>query len=197
MWRRAQRDHKETNDIPVPRRPTCLALGLAELCRRAQAVNPETSHGPAVDLTLIVDPDGPDTLCTPDHEPLLARRYRHLTCDPRMYALIVDHLGVPLDLGREHRYANRAQRRALARRDGGCTFPGCDAPTTRCDAHHIIDWDHGGPTDLPNLALLCRHHHDITHRHGWTMRATHHQRFEWTTPTGRVIHSQRHQGRQL
>jgi Domain of unknown function (DUF222)/HNH endonuclease len=197
VWRRAQRDQKETGDVAVPRRATCLALALAELCRRAHAVDPDTSHGPAVDLTLIVDLDDPDTLRTGDNEPLLARRYRHLTCDPRMYALIVDQLGVPLDLGREHRYANRAQRRALTARDGGCTFPGCDAPATWCDAHHIIEWDHGGTTDLPNLALLCRYHHGITHRHGWTMHTTHDQHFTWTTPTGRTIHSQRHQGRQL
>ncbi len=195
VWRRAQRDQNKTNDVAVPRRPTCLALGLAELCRKGQAVDPDTSHGPGVDLTLIVDLDDPDTLRTSDGEALLARRYRHLTCDPRLYALIVDQFGVPLDLGREHRYANRAQRRALAARDGGCVFPGCDAPATWCDAHHVIDWDHGGPTDLPNLASLCRYHHGITHRRGWTMTATSDQHFQWTTPTGRAIHSQRHRGR--
>jgi hypothetical protein len=197
VWRRARRDQDESNAVTVPRRPTCLALGLVELCRRAQAIDPENSRAPGVDLTLLIKTDDPDTLHTPDGEPLLARRYRHLTCDPRMYALIVDQLGVPLDLGREQRYANRAQRRALAARDGGCVFPGCDAPATWCDAHHVIDWDHHGPTDLPNLASLCRHHHGITHRQGWTMRATDDQRFEWTTPSGRVIHSQRDRGRQL
>jgi len=114
---------------------------------------------------------------------------------PAIHALVVDTLGVPLDLGREQRYANRAQRRALARRDGGCVFPGCDAPVGWCDAHHIVDWDDGGPTDLPNLAYLCRYHHGITHRQGWTMVATDDQRFTWTTPSGRTLHSQRHRGR--
>ena len=80
--------------------------------------------------------------------------------------------GVPLDLGRTERFANRAQRRALARRDGGCVFPGCGVPATlvrRPPRHH---WEHGGPTDMSNLVLLCRYHHGVTHRHGWSMVAT-------------------------
>jgi hypothetical protein len=191
--------HAERTDLPgdltPQRRPTLLALGLAELCRRAEGVDLESSRGPGVDVTLVITADRPDELHTVDGETLVAGRYRHLTCDPAIHALVVDALGVPLDLGREQRYANRAQRRALAHRDGGCVFPGCDAPVGWCDAHHVIEWEAGGPTDLPNLALLCRYHHGITHRHGWTMAATHDQQFTWTTPLGRSLHSQRHRGR--
>ena len=61
-----------------------------------------------------------------------------------------------------------------------------------CDAHHVMGWEHGGPTDLDNLALLCRRHHGITHRRGWTMTALTNQTFTWMTPTGRTLHSQRH-----
>ncbi len=68
-----------------------------------------------------------------------------------------------LDLGRSARYANRAQRRALAVRDGGCAFPGCDRPHRACDAHHLVWWEHGGRTDLDNLVLLCRFHHVLVH----------------------------------
>jgi hypothetical protein len=68
-----------------------------------------------------------------------------------------------LDLGRGARFANRAQRRALAVRDGGCAFPGCDRNHRFCDAHHIVWWEHLGPTDLDNLVLLCRFHHVLTH----------------------------------
>ena len=57
------------------------------------------------------------------------------------------------------------------RRDGGCIFPGCDCPASWCDAHHVIWWENHGPTDIWNLALLCRYHHGVTHRNGWTMTA--------------------------
>jgi hypothetical protein len=48
-----------------------------------------------------------------------------------------------------------------------CIFPGCDRPATWCQAHHLTPWEEGGPTDLNNLALLCDHHHDAVHHHGW------------------------------
>jgi hypothetical protein len=118
-----------------------------------------------------------------------------LLCDPAIHALIVDSLGVALDLGRTTRYANREQRRALAQRDGGCVFPGCDAPVGWCDAHHVIHWNHGGHTDLDNLALLCRYHHGVSHRAGWTMTTQPDQTFTWRTPLGQTLHSQRHRGR--
>jgi hypothetical protein len=68
-----------------------------------------------------------------------------------------------LDLGRASRFANRAQRRALAARDGGCAFPGCTRDHQYCDAHHITWWEQGGATDLDNLVLLCRFHHVLVH----------------------------------
>jgi hypothetical protein len=72
-----------------------------------------------------------------------------------------------LDLGRATRVVSAAQRRALAVRDGGCSFPGCDRPLAWCDAHHLRHWVHGGPTDLANLVLLCRAHHRDVHEGGW------------------------------
>ena len=98
-------------------------------------------------------------------------------------------------MGREIRLANREQRRALAKRDGGCIFPGCDCPVGWTDAHHVIWWEHDGPTDIWNLALLCRYHHGVTHRRGWTMTAAGDDWFTWTTPSGDTLHSQRHRGR--
>ena len=57
----------------------------------------------------------------------------------------------------------------------GCIHPGCVVPAHRCIAHHIRAWNHGGPTDLPNLVLVCRYHH----------RRIHHGHLHITqTPTG-------------
>jgi Domain of unknown function (DUF222)/HNH endonuclease len=69
----------------------------------------------------------------------------------------------PLEVGRATRVVSAAQRAALAVRDGGCGFPGCDRPPAWCDAHHLRHWLHGGPTDLGNLVLLCRTHHRAVH----------------------------------
>lgn len=67
------------------------------------------------------------------------------------------------------RTATAAQRRALRERDHGCVFPGCDAPVDWCDAHHVIFAEHGGPTTLANLVLLCRHHHHRVHEGGFRL----------------------------
>jgi hypothetical protein len=67
----------------------------------------------------------------------------------------------PLEVGRTTRVVQPAQRTALAVRDGGCVFPNCDRPLSWCEAHHLWHWLDGGPTDLDNLALLCRTHHLI------------------------------------
>jgi hypothetical protein len=75
----------------------------------------------------------------------------------------------PLDLGRTTRVVSPAQRTALAVRDGGCVFPGCDRPLAWCEAHHLVHWLDGGPTDLDNLVLLCRAHHRAVHEGGWRL----------------------------
>ena len=79
-----------------------------------------------------------------------------------------DNAGQPLNLGRERRLFSRAQRLALAARDGGCRWPGCKRPPSWCEAHHIQHWqrDHG-KTDIADGILLCRHHHLLAHNNGW------------------------------
>lgn len=73
-----------------------------------------------------------------------------------------------LYLGRTRRLASYPQTLALVARDGGCTFPGCTKSPKWCQRHHLVDWVKGGPTDLPNLALLCAFHHCRFAQHGWT-----------------------------
>jgi len=81
-------------------------------------------------------------------------------------------------------------RRALEARDQHCVFPGCDRPLSWCDGHHLVWWIKGGPTTLPNLALLCRRHHRMVHEEGWTLERTA-GRFKATPPTRRVMPSSR------
>jgi len=89
-------------------------------------------------------------------------------CEGTFQAVVVGPDGT-LDMGRKVRTATRAQRRALRVRDVHCVFPGCSAPPDHCQVHHIVWWEHDGPTDLDNLVLLCRHHHAAVHDRGFTI----------------------------
>ena len=81
-------------------------------------------------------------------------------------SILFDTVGAVLDLGREQRLYTRAQRRALAARDGGCLAPGCDRPPAWTEAHHIDEWSaHRGRTDVARGVLLCAHHHRWVHAH--------------------------------
>jgi hypothetical protein len=91
----------------------------------------------------------------------------------------------PLEVGRATRVVAPAQRSALVVRDGGCVFPDCDRPQAWCEAHHLVSWLDGGPTDLANLALLCRAHHRAVHEGGWKLARGPDGRFNATPPQRR------------
>ncbi len=84
---------------------------------------------------------------------------RRLACDATITPVTVGPVGQVLDVGRRSRTVTAPLWAALVVRDRCCAFPGCDTPTSRCDAHHITHWADGGPTALANLVLLCRFHH--------------------------------------
>lgn len=66
---------------------------------------------------------------------------------------------VPLWMGRTSRLASVEQRIAMFAVQGVCSWLGCTAPMTECEAHHILAWIRGGSTDIENLTGLCREHH--------------------------------------
>jgi hypothetical protein len=91
-----------------------------------------------------------------------------LACTQGTVAVVFDEHGQPLDVGREQRLFTTRQRVALAERDGGCRWPGCDRPPSWCEAHHIEHWARdGGRTDVADGLLLCKHHHLLLHDHHW------------------------------
>ena len=100
----------------------------------------------------------------------------------------------PLEVGRTTRVVSAAQRAALAVRDGGCVFPGCTRPLAWCEAHHLRHWLHGGPTDLANLALVCRAHHRAVHEGGWRLTRDPDGRLTATPPHRKHPTHRRHPG---
>lgn len=98
-----------------------------------------------------------------DQAPLSAGAVRRLACDAEVVPAVLGTASEPLDLGRSAYAVSPALRRALVLRDGGCAAPGCSRPPGWCDAHHVVHWADGGPTDLDNLVLACGHHHRSIH----------------------------------
>jgi hypothetical protein len=93
---------------------------------------------------------------------------RRLACEAGIVPMVLGAQSEVLDLGYTRRLFTPAQRRALAARDQGCSYPGCTVPPMWCQAHHVTHWLHGGPTDLRNGALLCGRHHTVVHQRGLT-----------------------------
>ena len=94
---------------------------------------------------------------------------RRLACDSSVSTVCVGPDGEPIGLGRSRRTVNARLWKLLVLRDGGCRFPGCGAPVSWTDAHHIRAWFDGGPTEMANLVLLCRRHHRKVHDGGWSL----------------------------
>lgn len=89
-------------------------------------------------------------------------------CDTGTATVSIDSRGNPLNVGREHRVFTPTQRIALAIRDGGCRWRGCDRAASYCEAHHIDEWRRdNGRTDIDRGILLCRHHHMQLHHGDW------------------------------
>ncbi|GAA2010270.1 HNH endonuclease signature motif containing protein [Microbacterium ulmi] len=105
--------------------------------------------------------------CEDDQTALPAWLVAQQICDTGTVACTVDPSGNPLDLGHETRLFTARQRIALAARDGGCRWRGCDRAASHCEAHHIDPHAQGGRTDIDRGILLCRWHHRELHHGGW------------------------------
>jgi hypothetical protein len=98
--------------------------------------------------------------------PISNRTLERMACDCTMSRVLLAGSTV-IDVGRATRVVSAPTMRALRVRDKGCRFPGCDRKVDWSNPHHIIFWARGGPGRLPNLVLLCYHHHRLVHEGGW------------------------------
>ncbi|MEU6641858.1 DUF222 domain-containing protein [Saccharomonospora sp. NPDC046836] len=94
------------------------------------------------------------------HQP--SSTWRRIVTDPLT--------GAPVDVGRQ-RYRPPAVTDEFVRvRDRECRFPSCHRPAHCGDNDHHIPWSRRGPTGQANLINLCRRHHRLKDRPGWTYR---------------------------
>jgi hypothetical protein len=176
---RANRDADPDRDWERdPRTPaTRRADALLELIGRAVAAPQGVTRTPRTQLVITMTYQalleqlrgagitGTDTVLSPG-------TVRRLACEATILPAVLAGPSQLLDLGRTTRCFTPAQRLALALRDHGCSYPGCTIPPQWCDAHHVVPWIQGGPTDLTNGALLCGRHHTLVHQRRLTATIT-------------------------
>jgi hypothetical protein len=192
--RRAASDAgEEAAPVPVAQRRADAMMRVIELGRMA-ALKPDAEVQPQYLVTLHVRPgdvsigeDGAYELGNGVRlNPKLAKR---LGCDALVQLAIEgDDETSSLNRGRTVRLATRDQRRAVLAKHHTCVFPACEAPASWCQMHHLQYWTDDGPTDLENLAPLCRRHHGAVHQRGWRLvQRPGDDRFDAVGPDGRYM----------
>ena len=145
---------------------------LVSLASRAGELNLGSAPSTMLHVTMTADQfeSGTGVTHTSYGQPLRVEQALRLADQASIGWLVHNSVGGVLNWGQARRCASPSQVNALIARDNGCCFPGCDVPPEWSDRHHIREWQHGGPTDIDNLVLLCRYHHARHLQNGWTIQ---------------------------
>ncbi|MFW5463801.1 DUF222 domain-containing protein [Knoellia sp. CPCC 206453] len=146
--------------------PAALARGQAQ-ARRAHRARERVKEHAAKDTTRRSGSRGPDS-------PTAASRSVKEIAD--------EAVDEPVDFSESYRVPD-PMARLIRLRDGSCRFAGCTVPAHQCDLDHVRPWP-TGPTSPINLMCLCRRHHRIKQRDGWTVKLHPDGTVTWTDPTG-------------
>jgi hypothetical protein len=167
--------------------PQRLADALVVLASGHIAQDPDPDRATVVVSTTLEALQSGDRGCELEGSgvihPEIARR---LSCDCRLQFVLKHPNGTVAGYGRADRNISPSLRRQLLARDGGCTFPGCEAKRF-VDGHHIWHWEDGGPTQLDNLTAVCHFHHKLLHEFGWNVKLDSDQVSIWFRPDGRRL----------
>jgi hypothetical protein len=180
--RRMKRDRDQNRDHVMAHALVDLVAGTSD--------SPEGS--PAV--TVIIDADTlihgahANTVCErPDGTAVDIDTAREAACTSDIVPVFVTGGTVPIAVGRTRRLATIAQRRAIEAIHSSCAIPGCEVSITRCEVHHLIEWEQGGCTDLDNLIPVCSHHHHRVHADGWQLTLARDRTLTVTRPDGSAV----------
>ncbi|GAA3515618.1 HNH endonuclease signature motif containing protein [Aeromicrobium panaciterrae] len=159
------------NALPRAQR---MGLAFVELLNHLPTESLPKAGGLAATVAVTVDIDdlrtGQGVATNTSNTTISATKAQRLACNAHLVALYLDSESRVLDHGMTKRLFDRHQRLALAVRDGGCVWAGCDRPPAWCEAHHLDYWSEGGPTDLDKGALFCHFHHFKLHEGEWSAR---------------------------
>lgn len=163
------------SDKPVHKTANLAAHALVELV--TMPTNGESAGRQVASVLVVVDQqtliDGPHAASLRQTETgadIAPESIARLCCDSIIRRVCLDERGVPLDVGRKYRTATDAQWAAIKASHSSCAWDGCHAPINWCQAHHIRQWEDGGPTDLDNLVPLCSKHHHRVHEGQWHIK---------------------------
>lgn len=130
-------------------------------------VDAETLH-----TAMTTPPEALTSTATPPAElvgfgPIGPKLLSYLGCTSDITAILTSGGELPqariLNVGRTHRLATPAQRRAVIARQGGvCANTGCR--NTHLEIHHVTPWQEGGQTNLDDLVGYCVGCHHLVHR---------------------------------
>lgn len=144
-----------------------------------------------IDETTLRDGVHPNSVCELSNgTPLPVATVRQIACQAALIPVVLDGAGRALDVGRAARLATEPQRHALRAMYATCGYPNCTVPFDNTEIHHVVPFEHGGPTDLSNLLPLCLiegHHHQV-HEGGWTLTMTTDRVITLTQPDGTIHH---------
>jgi Domain of unknown function (DUF222)/HNH endonuclease len=184
--RLAQTDDTEAEPARTP--ATRRADALGDICRfflDHQQTRRGGRHRPH--LNLIIDTAANTTAATsPDGTHLDRATVDRLLCDCALHRVLTTGRSTILDYGTATRTIPAPLFNALVIRDRHCRFPGCDRPPHWTEGHHVRFWEHGGPTRIDNLVLLCSRHHHLLHKPGWLAKLLPDATLEITDPRGHV-----------
>ncbi len=154
------------------------------------------SRGSVPHISVVIDhetfahgPHDRSVIETSAGHPVAPETVARLACDAMIRRIVLSARGVPIDVGRGSRTATDAQWHAARAIYRSCAWDGCQRPLSWCQLHHILEWEHGGPTDMSNLVPLCSHHHHQVHEGGWKIKLGPDRRLDIYNPAGEVITS--------
>lgn len=105
--------------------------------------------------------------------PIRPSEVRQLLCEADLVPVVLGGQGQVLDVGTKRRFFEGYLRKALGVRDGGCAAPGCTAPLSWCQAHHVLPARDDGATSIENGVMLCRHDHALADTGEWVITFQH------------------------
>ena len=181
LMAQAPSDPDHTGPGPLERR---RADALTQLASQGLGADADPDRATVVlhlEASVLTDPD---SVADTEHGFTIPNAsWRRMTCDCRIETSRRDPDGVIVGIGRATRRIPAWLSRALKHRDLGCRFPGCER-TRWVNAHHLLHWADGGPTDLDNLITLCYYHHTLVHDHGWSVVGDPNVAITWIRPCG-------------